>query len=81
MASDVRRRTHEILSQVVPVLFADPSKLHDEAILMTRLFRPLESAWRAREISNCLEQHETVSNFCGKVFKSGEPCVFCRYGA
>ena len=25
-----------------------------------------------------LEEHQTQSNFCGKVFRSGEPAYFCK---
>lgn len=78
MASDVARKTHEILSQIVPELFADPNKLPDEAAVNARLLRPLEALWRAAEVNALLQERQVFSNFCGKVFKNGEPCVFCR---
>lgn len=78
MASDVSRKTHDILTRIVPDLFAHPSNVPSEADLHAKLFRHLEDLWRAREVNALLQERQVVSNFCGKVFKNGEPCVFCR---
>lgn len=78
MASDVAKKTHELLSQIVPELFSDPEKLPDEAAVNARLLRRLEVLWRAKEVNSLLQERQVFSNFCGKVFKNGEPCVFCR---
>lgn len=78
MVSDVSRRTHDILTRVVLEVFRDPSNVPSEAVLNERLFRHLDELWRAREVNAMLQERQVVSNFCGKVFKNGEPCVFCR---
>lgn len=76
--SQVPGRVHEILANVVLELYADPNNLPDDHVLQTKLIRPLEATWRAKEILTVLQSNPTASNFCGKVFKNGEPAVFCK---
>lgn len=76
--SQVPGRVHEILANIVLELYADPNNLPDDNVLQTKLVCPLEATWRAKEILTVLQSNPTASNFCGKVFKNGEPAVFCK---
>ena len=78
MASEVQRRIHELLSRVVPEVFTHPANIPDENVLDEKLIRPLEVLWRAKEVTALLQESRSSSNYCGKVFKNGEPCIFCK---
>ena len=79
MASDVPRKVKELLANVVLDLFTNCKELPSEHKIKARLIRPLEETWRAHEVYKVLQGNPTVSNFCGKVFKNGEPAIFCKY--
>ena len=78
MVSEVQKRIHELLSLVVPEVFTHPANIPDEKVLDERLIRPLEVLWRAKEVTALLQESRSSSNYCGKVFKNGEPCIFCK---
>ena len=78
MASEVQRKIHELLSVVVPETFTNPANIPDETVLDVKLIRPLQTLWRAREVTDLLQESTSGSNYCGKVFKNGEPCIFCK---
>ena len=78
MASEVQRRIHELLSVVVPEIFTHPANIPDETVLEGRLKRPLDTIWRAQVVTALLQESTSSSNYCGKVFKNGEPCIFCK---
>lgn len=78
MASDVPRKVQELLANVVLDLFTNCKELPTEHKIKARLIRPLEETWRAHEVYKVLQGNPTVSNFCGKVFKNGEPAIFCK---
>lgn len=79
MASDILSRTQEVLSERVLELFSD-SNDHTpcDDVIQAQLMRPLESIWQANEVYKVLQKNPTAANFCGKVFKNGEPAVFCK---
>ena len=78
VASEVSRKVHQILSQEVVDIFPDSHDSPKENVVQTRLISPLESLWGAKEVYKVLQSNPTVANFCGKVFKNGEPAIFCK---
>ncbi len=78
LASEVSRKVHQILSQEVVNIFKDTHDSPDENTVQARLIGPMESLWGAKEIYKALQSNPTVANFCGKVFKNGEPAIFCK---
>lgn len=78
MASEVPQRVNDVLAKAVGELFLDFDQVPDEERLRTKLIRPLEATWSANEIYSVLQESPTASNFCGKVFKNGEPAIFCK---
>ena len=78
VASEVPNKIHRILSKEVITLFRDSHELPDESLIQERLIRPLEALWGANEVYSVLQSNPTVANFCGKVFKNGEPAIFCK---
>ena len=78
MASEVPQRVNNVLAEAAPELFMDFDQTPDEERLRTRLIQPLEATWSANEIYSVLQESPTASNFCGKVFKNGEPAIFCK---
>lgn len=78
MASEVQKKIHELFSCVVPKIFIHPANIPDDTVLEVELLHPLETLWKEQEITALLQENTSTSNFCGKVFKNGEPCVFCK---
>ena len=74
----VSRRTEELLATKGLELFSDPQNLPNDDALLSQLVRPLESYWGATDVYSILQSNPTAANFCGKVFKNGEPAVFCK---
>ena len=52
--------------------------LPNDDTLLSQLVRPLESYWGATDMYSILQSKPTAAKFCGKVFKNGEPAVFCN---
>ena len=75
----VSRRTEELLATRGLELFSDPNNFPNDEILLSRLVLPLEACWGANDVYAILQSSPTATNFCGKVFKNGEPAVFCKY--
>ena len=54
----------------------------DEARVRDELVTPLQWMLCGRDptVAFCsLEEHQTQANFCGKVFRGGEPAYFCKW--
>ena len=79
VASEVPRKVTQLLAREVVNIFPDTQEYPDDSIVQARLIRPLEATWGASEVFRVLQSNPTVSNFCGKVFKNGEPAIFCKY--
>lgn len=61
--------------------FEEPNTPPTEQAVQQRLTTPLQWMLCAGDPAMTfrgLEQQKTQSNFCGKVFKSGEPAYFCK---
>ena len=61
--------------------FEEPNTPPTEHAVQQRLTTPLQWILCAGDPALTfagLEQQRTQSNFCGKVFKSGEPAYFCK---
>ena len=60
---------------------SEPNGPPDEKEIQERLTGPLQWLLCGGDPSRVfagLEEQKTPSNFCGKVFKSGEPAYFCK---
>lgn len=80
METDISKATRRLISQKALELFSNSNDYSpNDDTLQERLIGPLESIWRAGEIHGILQSNSTATNFCGKVFKNGEPAVFCKY--
>ena len=60
---------------------SEPNTAPDEARVRDELVTPLQ--WMLcggdpAAVFCSLEEHQTQANFCGKVFRSGEPAYFCK---
>lgn len=78
IASDIPRKVHQILAREGVTIFPDTHDPPDETVVQQNLIRPLEALWGANEVYRVLQSNPTVANFCGKVFKNGEPAIFCK---
>lgn len=78
MATEISQRTLKVLADKVLLLFSEPNAVPDDSVLQEQLLRPLEGIWHANEVCKVLQSNPTASNFCGKVFKNGEPAIFCK---
>jgi len=61
--------------------FSDPNSSPEEDAVQQQLVEPLQWLLCAGDpavVLAGLEEHKVPSNFCGKVFKSGEPAYFCK---
>ena len=61
--------------------YNDPNSAPKEARVRDELVTPLQWMLCGRDptVAFCsLEEHQTQANFCGKVFRSGEPAYFCK---
>ena len=81
------------LPQKLSLFFADmackvfdesraPNTAPDEARVRDELVTPLQWMLCGRDpaVAFCsLEEHQTQANFCGKVFRGGEPAYFCKW--
>ena len=80
----------ERLGQRLSLFFADmacrvfdgePNTPPDEARVRDELVTPLQWLLCGRDPAaafRSLEEHQTQANFCGKVFRGGEPAYFCK---
>ena len=75
---------HSFFSDAVCALFRNQEDLNsppkDQAVIRN-LTNPLQ--WMLfggdpNDVLATFENHGTPSNFCGKVFKNGEPAYFCK---
>jgi E3 ubiquitin-protein ligase UBR2 len=58
-----------------------PNSAPDEACVRDELVTPLQWMLCGRDpaVAFCsLQEHQTQANFCGKVFRGGEPAYFCK---
>lgn len=78
IAHDVPRKVHQILAREGVDIFSDTHDPPDESVVQEKLIRPLEALWGASEVYRVLQSNPTIANFCGKVFKNGEPAIFCK---
>ena len=61
--------------------FREPNSHPEEQAVLQYLTGPLQWMLCGNDpaiVFATLEQHTTPSNFCGKVFKNGEPAYFCK---
>lgn len=61
--------------------YNDPNSAPKEARVRDELVTPLQWMLCGRDptVAFCsLEEHQTQANFCGKVFRGGEPAYFCK---
>ena len=78
------KKLHTYLANVVCKVFkeySNPNVPPEESTTQQQLVVPLQ--WMLcggdpTEMFATLEERKTQSNFCGKVFKSGEPAYFCK---
>ena len=78
IASEVPRKIYQILSKEVVCTFSENHDPPEESVIQAKIVRPLEGLWGAKEVYKVLQSVPTVANFCGKVFKNGEPAIFCK---
>ena len=78
------QKLHAYFSHVACQVFDDFSDLNsspEEDAVQQQLVEPLQWLLCAGDpavVLAGLEEHKVPSNFCGKVFKSGEPAYFCK---
>lgn len=78
------QRLHAFFSDAVCEVFnefKDPNTPPEESALQQRLVEPLQwllCGGDPQVVFAGIEEHSVPSNFCGKVFKSGEPAYFCK---
>ena len=61
--------------------FREPNSAPDETRVKDGLLTPLQWMLCGGDptvMFSSLEEHQSQSNFCGKVFRSGEPAYFCK---
>lgn len=61
--------------------FSDPYSPPEESAVQQHLVEPLQWLLCGGDpgiVLASLDEHKAPSNFCGKVFKSGEPAYFCK---
>ena len=61
--------------------FQEPNTAPDETRVKDELVTPLQwllCGGEPAKVFGSLEEHQSQSNFCGKVFRSGEPAYFCK---
>jgi hypothetical protein len=79
VTSLIHKRTLSLIAKKATQLFSDVEKIPDDIILQDHFIQNLERIWQAGDVYSILQSSQTTSNFCGKVFKNGEPGIFCRY--
>lgn len=85
-ASSIPRKLHAFFANTVCKVFDefnDANTPPEEQAVQQQLIGPLQWMLCGNDpavIFATLEQHTAPSNFCGKVFKNGEPAYFCKYG-
>ena len=84
-AVDLPIKLPHFMSDAVCDLFQNSADLNtppkDQAVFQC-LINPLQWMLFGEDPASALasfESQDTHSNFCGKVFKSGEPAYFCKY--
>ena len=61
--------------------YHEPNSAPDETRVRDELVTPLQWMLCGGDpavVFCSLEEHQTQSNFCGKVFRGGEPAYFCK---
>lgn len=61
--------------------FGSPDQPPEDGVVQQRLLGPLRWLLCGEDpevVFAGLDQHKAPSNYCGKVFKSGEPAYFCK---
>ena len=82
--SDLPRRLHAFFADTACAVFhefEEPNTPPTEQAVQQQLTTPLQWMLCGGDpvlTFAGLEQQKTQSNFCGKVFKSGEPAYFCK---
>ena len=75
---------HKFIADTVPEVFKVPVGVNSapkEQVIVQKLTNPLQWMLLGGDpnvVMATLGNQGTPSNFCGKVFKSGEPAYFCK---